>query len=661
MTRRWRNLLGVLLALGCLATLLLAAPLLLDQERYRGLLTDRAGRLLNRRVTARSLRVRLLPVPGATFQGFAVADSAPSPEMFVEAERVDVSLRLLPLLKGELQVRRVHLDRPRIRLTRGQDGWNFEDLIRAVPQPSTADRRRADGSRPAKGQPILPALFGGTLAIRDGTLIVDRPPRDKGSAPFEIRGLHLDATAPAPRDQVRIAVSGRVPGEPDGSFELAWSMMRGGSEDRLPIDARLSARGLGVAQLVSRLGIAAAPHKGLRGTIDLEAKGAGDWPRLDLQVEINLAHLGLATEEDSGTHVGEDAWLRAKGRWDGEVLDLPEANLRWKGQTITGRLRLANPSAPRIRMESNVPQRGIEAAMGMLAGSDTTADRTEKGSSRLARGAVTEKPARIAAKTGSPEGIQIDGRLRSDALRWGGLVLTAAGCDFRYWGEVLSIQRLRGDFYGGRLSSEVTLDWRGHRSRASISAHLERVQTEPLLRALHEKRWTLSGIMTMDSNLDLSGQLGPGALARGVGHSDLVVTGGRLSGYPPLESVARTLDPFLKGAGGSSALNEFDRLSAHWTLDGGILRTRDLLLQREGAKLLAAGSMNLRDQRLDFDVTAKLARTTLEAKVSGTPSDPVVTPQVGRVEQRIKTNIDKILKGEKGEALGKALRELLPR
>ncbi|MBM2837214.1 MAG: exported protein of unknown function, partial [candidate division NC10 bacterium] len=104
MTRRLRTLVGVLLALGCLATLLLAAPLLLDQERYRGLLTDRASRLLNRRVTASSLRVRLLPAPGATVRGLAVSDRAPRPETFMEAERVDVSLRLLPLLKGELQV-----------------------------------------------------------------------------------------------------------------------------------------------------------------------------------------------------------------------------------------------------------------------------------------------------------------------------------------------------------------------------------------------------------------------------------------------------------------------------------------------------------------------------------------------------------------------------
>src|SRR3990170_1460908 len=376
MTRRLRTLVGVLLALGCLATLLLAAPLLLDQERYRGLLTDRASRLLNRRVTASSLRVRLLPAPGATVRGLAVSDRAPRPETFMEAERVDVSLRLLPLLKGELQVSTIRLDRPRIRLVRGPDGWNVEDLIRPAPRPAAGERRRTEATRSVRGQPVLPALFGGALTVRDGTLVLDGSSQDKGSAPLEIHGLNVDAAAPPPNAPLRISVSGRLPGETSGSFELTGSV-RAEDEDRLPIEAQLSVRGLEAARLISYLGFSVSSPQGLRGTVDLEVKGAGDWPRLDLQAEVNLLRLGLASEGTSVKSSGEEAWFRAKGRWDGEALDLPETNLRWKGQSITGRLRLVNRSAPRIRMESNVPPRDIESAMEMLAASDTTTDRTE--------------------------------------------------------------------------------------------------------------------------------------------------------------------------------------------------------------------------------------------------------------------------------------------
>ena len=239
--------------------------------------------------------------------------------------------------------------------------------------------------------------------------------------------------------------------------------------------------------------------------------------------------------------------------------------------------------------------------------------------------------------------------------------MTTGEGELRYAPALLTLRRLRGTFYGGHLSGGAALDWRRRQPHASVTARLEGVQTEPLLGALRQDRWKLQGVMTLDSQLEVAGPLGAGALTRASGQSSVVVTGGRLSGYPPLDRLMQTLDPFLKGAGGAYALNEFDRLSANWTLDHGVLRTKDLVLQRDGARLLAAGNMNLQDQRLDFDVTAKVAKTTLEARVSGTPANPVVIPQVGRIEQRIRTEVGKVLKGDKGEALGKVLRQLLPR
>jgi len=168
--------------------------------------------------------------------------------------------------------------------------------------------------------------------------------------------------------------------------------------------------------------------------------------------------------------------------------------------------------------------------------------------------------------------------------------------------------------------------------------------------------------MTLDSKMELSGQLGSEALAKVSGQTDMTVTDGRVIGYTPLERLSKTVDPILKGLGISPlTLNEFDRLSAHWTLDGGILRTRDLMLLRDRTKFYAAGSFNLLNQTMDFDVTAKVAKTTLEAKVQGTSSDPVVTPQMGRIEGRIKTDVGKLLGDARNKDLGKVLRQLFSR
>ncbi len=659
MTRHRRNLLlGLFVVLGGLGALLLIAPFLLNAERYRAVLADRASRLLNREVTAQSLRVHLLPRPGATVRGLTVADRAPWSGSFVEADSLDVTLKLLPLFRGELQVRKIRIDRPRIRLARGADGWNLDDLIRPAARPASAEARREE-TRSVKGQPALPVLLARALAIRDGTLLFESFAQDRGSARLEIRDLSVDAAAPHPQSPLHLHVSGRLSGEESGSFELTGSV-RTDEGDRLPIEAQLKVRGLKAEQLASHLRLSGLSAAALNGTLDLQGKAVGDWPRIEVQADVDLQRLGVALGRESAKAPGENAWLRAKGRWDGEVLDIPEAALRWKDQTITARLHLANLEAPRVRFELNAQDLAVEPVMSLAAalGSGTApsgAPRTPHPAPR------TPHLPEDAAHPERSAGLHVEGRLRSEALHWSGLLLTLAEGEIRYAGGLLTIRRLHGGFFGGSLSGDAALDLRRRLPHTSVTARLEGVQTEPLLKGLREERWSLRGIMTLDSRVELSGPPGPGALTRLSGQSELVVTGGRLTGYPPLERLSQTFNPILKGAGISSTFNEFDRLSATWTLANGVLRTRDLLLQREGAKVLAVGSMNLQDQSLDFDVTARVAKATLEAKVSGTPANPVVTPQLGRVEQRVKTEIGKIMKGGKGEALGKVLRELLPR
>jgi AsmA protein len=658
-TRHRRNLLlGSLLALAGLSALLLAAPLLLDTERYRSLLAARASHLLSREVRAQSLRVRLLPRPGAIVRGLVIADRAPWSGSFIETERLDVTLKLLPLLRGELQIRNIRIERPRIRLALGQDGWNLEDLIRPVTRPALAEPRRPEGTPSVRGQPALPVLLAGALTIRDGTLLFESATQNH--ARLEIRDLNLDVPAPLPLNPFRIHASGRLPGEVSGSFDLTGSL-RSQEGDRLPIEAQMRVRGLEASQLASYLGLSGPAAAAFSGTVDLEGKAVGEWPRIDLQADIDLQRLDVTFGKETSKAPGEKAWLRAKGRWDGEALDLPEASLRWRNQTVTGHLHLANLHAPRIRFELNLPQLDVESLLAIATASGSATGHSSTPRRRGERGIVTSRSSDGTPYTERFAGLRVEGRLQSGAVHWGGLVLTPAEGELRYTGGLLTIRRLKGGFYGGRLSGDAVLDWRGRLPHTSMTARLEGVQTEPLLRAFQGDRWKLSGVMTLDSRLELSGQPGPGALTRASGQSELIVTGGRLTGYPPLDKVAQTFHPLLKGAGISSTLNEFDRLSAHWTLDGGILRTRDLSLQREGAKLFASGSMNLHDQSLDFDVTARVAKATLEAKVTGTPSNPVVTPQLGRIEQRIKTEVGKIMKGERGEALGNVLRQLLPR
>ncbi len=668
MTRRGqRRLIGLLLVVGGIVAVLLAGPLLLDQERYRGILISRVSQLLNRKVTAASLRVHLLPSPEVTIRDVVIADRAPWSEPFVDAEQLHVSLKLLPLLKGDIQVGNIRIDRPRIRLTRGPDGWNLDDLIRPTARGAAAEPHRTEGTRAAREQPALPVLLAGTLAIRHGALVVDNPLHPYGPVTLEFQDINLDIPTPLSPHPLRFQVDGQLPGETTGSFELTGSVQRA-EGDHIPIEVELRMRGIEAARLASAMGLSGGAAAAFTGTLDVEGKAVGEWPRLDLKADVNLQRLGVTLAKETGKAPGDKARLRAKGRWEGDQLDLSDMNLLWKGQTIAGRLHLATQQSPRLQFWLNAPDLSLEPIMAFVAAADRSGTNQVSApstpnipSTSLSQGETGADLPRTTPLSGNG-GLQVEGHLRSGVLRWGKLILTTAESDLHYCCRLLTIRRLHGGFYGGTLSGDAALDWRGATSRTMVTTHLEGVQTEPLLEAIQEPRWTLRGMMTLDSKMELSGRLGPGALAKISGQTDIAVTNGRVTGYAPLEQLSKTADPVLKGLGiASPTLNEFDRLSAHWTIDGGMLRTRDLMLLRDGAKLYAAGSFNLLNQTMDFDVKAKVAKTTLEAKLQGTSADPVVTPQAGSIEGRIKTEVGKLLGKDGKKEIGKMLQQLFSR
>jgi AsmA protein len=596
-----------------------------------------------------------------------IADRAPWSEPFVDAEQLHVSLKLLPLLKGDIQVGNIRIDRPRIRLAKGSDGWNLDDLIRPTARGAATEPHRTEGTRATRGQPGLPVLLAGTLAIRHGALVVDNPLHPYGPVTLEFQDINLDIPAPLPPHPLRFQADGHLPGETSGSFELSGSIRRA-EGDHIPIAVELRVRGLDAAQLASAMGLPGGAAKAFTGTLDVEGKAVGEWPRLDLETDVDLQRLGVTLAKDTGKAPGDKARLRAKGRWEGDQLDLSDMNLLWKGQTIVGRLHLATQQSPRLQFWLNTPDLSLEPIMALVAATDSSgtnqasAPRTPKvPSTPLSQGGTGTDLPRTTPLSGNGR-LQVEGHLRSSVLRWRKVILTTAESDIHYCCRLLTIRRLQGGLYGGTVSGDVALDWRGPTSRTTVTTHLEGVQTEPLLGAIQEPRWTLRGIMTLDSKMELSGQLGPGALAKVTGQTDIAVTNGRVTGYAPLEQLSKAADPVLKALGiNAPTLNEFDRLSAHWILDGGILRTRDLTLLRDGAKLYAAGSFNLLNQTMDFDVKAKIAKTTLEAKLQGPSSDPVVTPQAGSIEGRIKTEVGKLLGKDGKKEIGKMLQQLFSR
>jgi len=110
--RRWLLAGGAFLLL-VVAAALVVLPRLVDTPAVRAEIQRRLDALLGGQITWQALEVRLLPAPHGELQQVRIEIPG---RLAAEAERLQVYLRLWPLLRGRAEIASVTLDHPRVRL-----------------------------------------------------------------------------------------------------------------------------------------------------------------------------------------------------------------------------------------------------------------------------------------------------------------------------------------------------------------------------------------------------------------------------------------------------------------------------------------------------------------------------------------------------------------
>lgn len=272
-------MLGAILA-GILAALV-AVPMVIDWNGYRGVFEEEASRLLGRDVrVGGAVNVRVLPVPYVRFEKLRIADpSSTGGDPLFRAESVTMRLSIAPLLRGVLVAQSVELKKPSLRLVvdgEGRGNWASLSI-----KPGSLPFVPADVTLQSVG------IEGGTLMFVgpsgkdlaefqgiDGELSADGfegPFKFKGNAAWydEPREIRFATTKPEGDGALRFRASVRVPvNQNTYLFDGRVADLKG----RPHIDGELSAK----------LPIPGAkPAKGGPGDVDanvfeLKAKADGD-------------------------------------------------------------------------------------------------------------------------------------------------------------------------------------------------------------------------------------------------------------------------------------------------------------------------------------------------------------------------------------------------
>lgn len=635
---------GGLVALAIVAALLL--PALVSLERYRTLLAGRVGKALGREVTLGALTVSLWRGIGAEAQGVQVAQAAGfGGEPFLAADALRVHVQLLPLLRGQVKVSSLSLERPRIRLLRGPDGrWSVEELLRGVAPPAPT-RPAPDAPRTGKGAAAGAVLLS-EVAIRDGEIHLADLGRP-GRQALRLTGVSLRARQEVLSDPIEVQARATLASPGGGAITVAGRI--GLSDPESPtLDLSVGMAGVEAGSWQSALQASPDPTS-LSGTLAGEIRLAGPLGRLGFTGELDLKGLGIKLGERFEKAGGEAASLSLAGRREGAGLLLTSWRLGVKGMTMEGTLQLADFARPHLAFTVASPLLDVDKLLRPVK---------TAGAWLLPASVWAAAP----PASGEPVGaLSAEGTLSLGELKYAGLVWSAVGADLRYQGGILQVSRVRAGFLGGTVQAQAEMDLRPKMPSVTLTSRLEDVATEPLVRALREGSFSLQSRLSLESQVSFVGFAMPDILGSASGQGKLHLGEGRLENYPPLDRLSEVLAPILAGQGVRVRLHEFKQLDGTYTLGNGILRTRDLTLQKQEGTVTAIGSLGVLDRALNADVVARLGRATVEAKVTGTADKPIVVPKLARLQRKLDTEIDKLLPGEQGKGLKDLFQQLFRR
>lgn len=199
------------------ATVLLA-PAFVDLGRFKSTYLPLIQEALHRRVDVGEVRLALVPAPSIRLSNLKVSDGPAFPNnTFFAAERVQLRLKLWPLLRGRFEVTQFILEKPVINLLKQPDGtFNYADLAdKKLPLAKKSEREHKSSAAKSQEPAALPLALPSRMSIRDGQVKIET----KGQPPVMINGIDLSLEKFASDRPFPFHASFRYPGLKTVSLE----------------------------------------------------------------------------------------------------------------------------------------------------------------------------------------------------------------------------------------------------------------------------------------------------------------------------------------------------------------------------------------------------------------------------------------------------------
>ena len=586
----------------------------------RDLVAGRVGEALGREVAFDAVGISWAGGLGVRVEGLRVGDDpAFSEDDFLTADAVDVQVKLLPALFGRVEVARVILRAPQLRVTQTKDGLSTDSL-----------GRRGDASPPADATGEgrgAPPLAIGLLDMRDASVrFTDR--RVRPASTLEIEQLDVRASELALDEPLSFEVSAALFGAPSRNFEAEGTVgpLRGGTP-RADLDLTLDGVALDGALDVALVRSLVPKAFSGSGPVDLDAAIEGTLDELTFDVALDAKAAAVKFGETIDKAPGVPLDVTAAGTKQGDEVDVTRLRARLDGTDVSGKARVALGDTTQVDFDLASPA-VAPAAFGAGEADDRVRDVALSGKVALAE----------AGPKGSVKARSPSGRLR-------GADYSDLVADLVLGGGRITLQQATAQAFGGTLEAKgaYTAGPKGA-PRFGVETQLRDMRIEQITRMVSGRAARLLN-GTIDANLNLDGA-GSGweQIQRALrGNGNLHLRDGVLKGINPAGDTLRALlvipalgklaigrvlqnHPQLLGEGDTA----IEDLTGDFTIRDGWVNVSKLVLQTTEYALSGSGRYSFAGQ-LDFKTSLTFGQMLSSELLGAEPDLRYVREASGRL------------------------------
>ncbi|MGE8068863.1 AsmA family protein [Pseudomonas sp. NPDC089569] len=597
----------------------------------------------------------LFPWLGLELHDAAVATLAKPAEPFADLQMLGLSVRVLPLLRREVQMSDVRVEGLNLRLNRDKDGHgNWQDIGK-VPAPatlSTAGTPPATGGEPEPQTTAQAEKPAQPMRLDIDSLTVNNArveySDEKTGRQFSAESIQL-STGPV-HDSTNIPVKLtaflgtnqpilRVRTELNGELRYERALQRYKFEDmRLsgevagdPLQGKtvtFAAQGQllldKAANIAEWTGIKISANQ-LRALGELKVNDLDKTPQVS--GGLSIAQFDLAKFVDS---IGQQLPAMAEGSLSNvelatrlagtpTSLTLDDINLKVDESTFSGRIAIedfakqslrATLKADTFNVDRYLPPKSAEAS------STTKVRQAEVASTEadaMAGAGSTPLPPAPTKEAWSNERLfpverlsklDVDadltfGQLTLEKLPIKNAVLKATG-----QGGLLSLANLRGDLYEGSFDAKGTLDVRQQTPALNMQTQISRVPVEKILES-QGKNPPVKGLVTLNSTLTGSGNSQKALIETLNGNASFVINNGVLLNANLEQQLCKgiaTLNRKTLSGEPRGKDTPFQELKGNLSLRNGVASNPDLKVRIPGLTVNGDGDVDLRVLGMDYRV-----------------------------------------------------------